>query len=65
MTEGRWRHKSAGDIDIIVNNITEETADYFKVRVYYILRSNNGLLNQTPEEVKIDKKDLHKWSRIY
>lgn len=63
MTEGRWRHKNASDIDLWVSKV-EESPDFFRLWVYYILRSNGNTLNKEAEVVEINKRDLHKWSRV-
>lgn len=64
MTEGRWRHKNSGDVDIWVSKILEETSEFYKLNVYYILKSNDRSLSNKPDEIQIDKKDIGNWSRV-
>jgi hypothetical protein len=59
-----YRHKNCKDMDIWVKKLQYAGLEYIKVRIYYISQRTRDLFWETPETVKILRKDLKNWKRV-
>lgn len=57
-----YRHDNSRDVDVLVVETTEDTPNWFKLKVFWVSRNSGFLLSA--DEVTILKGDVPKWKRV-